>query len=77
MTETCFERGLDADGWLSDGLTASIQTSAVRLVDLRNLALDLSRPGRLVALENLQRGDAVMSVVNKPRSLKQAAADDH
>lgn len=77
MAATCFDRELDGEGWLSDDLTASIQTSVVSLVDLRNLALDPTRPGRLVALENLQCGDAVVSVVNKPRSLKQAAADDH
>lgn len=57
-------------------LNAIIRNSVVSVIDLKGLALDAARPGRLIALEEIKRGDTVHAIINEPSVPQEMAAKD-
>lgn len=58
-------------------LNAIIHNSVVSVIDLRGLALDAGRPGRLIAHEEIKGGDAVQAIINEPSVPQEVTTKDH
>lgn len=58
-------------------MSTIIHTSSVSVINLEGLALDASRPGRLVPLEEIKGGDAVAPVVDEPSVSQKMSTENY